>query len=268
MTRTDLRGSQDTRGCARKERVPRVSSAASATASGAPSWRRYFDVTWKRKKRLGINTIRTYAVTAHHVIKGFQAQAEADGVAAEGYFLPAAPGVLIDPPFVRPPEHYPHPRPDIALRPIDRSKLPAGKNSHKLARLSPTFPVPYALAAGFPTAAKETLPNSAGEQLKMVGVLAIAEGVGSLASSQVQFYSEVKREKISGDVNGMSGGPVFWNDGNAYGLLGFVKEAMVVEQNGNDEMAMVHFICQRADYNLFASWASYADELLRKNEQL
>ena len=27
---------------------------------------------------------RTYAVTAHHVIKGFQAQAEADGVAAEG----------------------------------------------------------------------------------------------------------------------------------------------------------------------------------------
>ena len=101
----------------------------------------------------------------------------------------------------------------------------------------------------------------------MVGVLAIAEGVGSLASSQVQFYSEVKREKISGDVNGMSGGPVFWNDGNAYGLLGFVKEA-TVEQNGNDEMAMVHFICQRADYNLFASWASYADELFRKNEQL
>ena len=210
---------------------------------------------------------RTYAVTAHHVIKGFQAQAEVDGVVAEGYFLPAAPGVLIDPPFVRPPEHYPRPRPDIALRPIDRSKLPAGKNSHKLARLSPTFPVPYALAAGFPTAAKETLPNSAGEQLKMVGVLAIAEEVGSLAGSQVQFYSEVKREKISGDVNGMSGGPVFWNDGNAYGLLGFVKEAMV-EQNGNDEMAMVHFICQRADYNLFASWASYADELFRKNEQL
>ena len=211
---------------------------------------------------------RTYAVTAHHVIKGFQAQAEADGVAAEGYFLPAAPGVLIDPPFVRPAEHYPHPRPDVALRPIDRSKLPAGKNSRKLARLSPTFPVPYALAAGFPTAAKETLPNSAGEQLKMVGVLAIAEGVGSLASSQVQFYSEVKREKISGDVNGMSGGPVFWNDGNAYGLLGFVKEAMVVEQNGNDEMAMVHFICQRADYDLLSSWASYADEAFRKNEQL
>ena len=57
MTRTDLRGSQDTRGCARKERVPRVSSAASATASGAPSWAALFDVTWKHKKRLGIKTI-------------------------------------------------------------------------------------------------------------------------------------------------------------------------------------------------------------------
>ena len=85
-----------------------------------------------------------------------------------------------------------------------------------------------------------------------------------MAGSQVQFYSEVKREKISGDVNGMSGGPVFWNDGNAYGLLGFVTEAMVVEQNGNDEMVMVHFVCQRADYDLFASWASYADEAVPK----
>jgi len=95
-------------------------------------------------------------------------------------------------------------------------------------------------------------------------VHAIAEGVGSSADSdQVQFYSEVRRDKISGDVNGMSGGPVFWSDGEAYGLLGFVKDAMA-ELDGNSEMARVHFICQRADYDTFAAWAAYADDTFPK----
>jgi hypothetical protein len=78
----------------------------------------------------------------------------------------------------------------------------------------------------------------------------------------------VKREKISGDVNGMSGGPVFWNDGNAYGLLGFVKEAMV-EQNGNDEMAMwcTLFANVRITICLLRG-RLMPTKLFRKNEQL
>ena len=116
------------------------------------------------------------------------------------------------------------------------------------------------MAAGFPTAAKETLPGNRGERLRLVGVHAIAEGIGSSADSdQVQFYSEVAREKLSGDVSGMSGGPVFWSDGERHGLLGFVKEAMA-QSGGESGIAMIHFICQRASYDTFAAWAAYADE--------
>ena len=61
--------------------------------------------------------------------------------------MPAAPGVFIGPPFVRPSAMYPHPQPDIALRPIDPKQLPGKKRFYKLARSSPSFPVPYALAA-------------------------------------------------------------------------------------------------------------------------
>jgi len=165
---------------------------------------------------------------------------------------------------VRPPATFPYPKADIAIRPIDRNTLPTGKRVYKLAKSSPNFPLPYALAAGFPTAAKEALPESGGERLRLVGVHAIAEGVGSSAASdQLQFYSEVNREKISGDVSGMSGGPVFWSDGENYGLLGFVKEAMA-DTDTNSAAARVHFICQRADYDMFASWASYADEVFPK----
>jgi hypothetical protein len=88
---------------------------------------------------------RDYAVTAHHVTEIFRKRAEAEGVAAEGYFLPAQPGMFVGPPFVRPPAIYPHSRPDIALRPIDRTALPTGKSFYKLTRSSPKFPVPYAL---------------------------------------------------------------------------------------------------------------------------
>jgi len=140
---------------------------------------------------------KTYAVTAYHVIESFQKQAEADGVAPEGCFLPAAPGAFIGPPFVRPPATFPYPQADIAIRPIDGNTLPTGKRVYKLAKSSPNFPIPYALAAGFPTAAKETLPEPGGERLRLVGVHAIAEGVGSSATSdQLQFYSEVILEEL------------------------------------------------------------------------
>ncbi len=206
---------------------------------------------------------KTYAVTAYHVIEVFRRQAEADGVYPEGFFLPALPGVFISPPFIKPPARYPHPAPDIALRQINPNKVPAGKKCFKIERSSLKFPVPYALAAGYPTALKEAIPDGGGERLKLVGVHAVAEGVGSSAASdQIQFYSEVSREQISGDVSGMSGGPVFWSDGKSYDLLGFVKEAMT-ESDGDSEMARVHFICQRTDYDTFAAWAAYADDTFK-----
>src|SRR4051812_7645688 len=61
----------------------------------------------------------TYAVTADHVIKGFKRQAGDEGIELEGYFLPAAPGATVSPPFLQPPTTLTHPQPDVALRPIN-----------------------------------------------------------------------------------------------------------------------------------------------------
>ena len=61
----------------------------------------------------------------------------------------------------------------------------------------------------------------------------------------------------------MSGGPVFWSNGTAFGLLGFVKEALDVTPDEGAETLYsdpkVNFICQRASYEMFAAWAAYAD---------
>jgi hypothetical protein len=121
---------------------------------------------------------RTYAVTAWHVIEVFREAAAEDGVDVEGYFLPAKPGVGIGPPFVRAPQPWTAPRPDVALRPID-PEVPAriGKKAFELtAAPVPTFPVPYALAAGYPTMSKAVHPEPQGERLAMQCVHAVAEG--------------------------------------------------------------------------------------------
>jgi hypothetical protein len=218
---------------------------------------------------------KTYAVTAGHVIDVFKAAAIEDGCDPEGYFVPVAPGVPIGPPFVRPPGNWPTPDPDIALRPIDPD-LPAriGKKAFGLVTgVNPEFPVPYALAVGFPTAAKEKRKDPQGERLALIGVQAAAEGVGSPDSDQVQFWSEIPDRPLISQLSGMSGGPVFWSDGTAFGLLGFVKEALDVEPAPGVETLhagpKVNFICQRASYETFAVWAEFADrEFLRQRALL
>ena len=67
---------------------------------------------------------RTYAVTALHVIDIFRVQAEREGVAPEGYFLPVGNGIAITPPFIPAPQAWLVAAPDVALRQIN-DRLPA-----------------------------------------------------------------------------------------------------------------------------------------------
>jgi hypothetical protein len=209
---------------------------------------------------------RTYAVTAWHVVEVFCEAAENEGCYPEGYFLPARPGVLIHPPFVRAPKPWTAPLPDIGLCPIDPG-LPArlGKKAFVLRPTPvPTFPVPYALAAGFPTMSKTVLRDPLGDRVALQCVHAVAEGVGSSADSdQVQFHSTIAEQPSTDSLSGLSGGPVFWSGEAEFGLLGFVKQALDLQpKEGEDTLytePRVHFLCQRASYETFAEWAEYAD---------
>jgi hypothetical protein len=208
---------------------------------------------------------RTYAVEARHVIDIFRVQAERDGSTPESYFLPTGKGIIIEPPFIPAPPPWPWlPAPDVALRQIDDG-LPAyiGKEAFELRRdIRPTYPVPYAAAVGFPTAGKQDRPRPLGKQLAMRCVYAVAQGVGGPESAdQIQFFSEIEAKPEAGLLSGLSGGPVFWSDGNQLGLLGFVKEALDVEPRPGEESiyagSRVNFIVQHVSYDTFGAWAEH-----------
>jgi hypothetical protein len=211
---------------------------------------------------------RTYAVTAGHIIDIFRENAEKEGAEPEAYFLPAAPGLLLQPPLVRPAAPWTAPMPDIALRPIPTA-LPAriGKQAFAFSREpSPIFPIPFALAVGFPSKSKRTVE---GGRIALPCVHAVAEGVGSSSNSdQIQFWSELSEWPPTESLSGLSGGPIFWSDGGSFGLLGFVKQALDLRsREGEDTIydePRVNFICQRASYETFAEWAAYAEETFPK----
>ena len=211
---------------------------------------------------------RCYAVTARHVIETFDKLANAEGKMYEGYMCLQSAGAGIGGPFVTPPGTLTEPKPDIAICPVEEvlcSRL--GKEPFKiLKRFDASWPVHYAVAVGFPTEQKYDTEDELGRtQLTMPCIQAVAESVNSHGSGdQIQFYSELEKKIEIECLSGMSGGPVFWSDGERYGLLGFVKEALdtpageTLGISGNE--SRVHFLCQRVDFSVLTRWTNYVDE--------
>lgn len=201
---------------------------------------------------------KTYACTAFHVIEFFQRSAESEGIRFEGYMCLQQPGVMIGGPFIRAPREYPFSDPDVAICPVHED-LPAriGKVAFEvLPSGDATWPVSHAIGFGFPTLEKRDVEDDAGSlRMGLSCVHVVAEGLSSPGTSdQIQFHSELIEKPSVRSLSGMSGGPVFWSDGNRHGLVGLIKEAFDVVPKGDVENfytePKANFICQRADYSI------------------
>ncbi len=211
--------------------------------------------------------VKTYAVTAQHVIEAFSKLAHKDGLLFEGYSCVQAPGVAINGPFLTPPADYPHKQPDIAICPVHEN-LPGRINKTPF-DIRPEddakWPVSHAIAFGFPTAEKRDVQDKVGAiRLALPCVHALAEGLNSPGTSdQVQFHSELAEKPGIVSLSGMSGGPVFWSDGTNLGLIGFVKQALdITPKDGEDTFytePKVNFICLRADFTIMQRWTQFVD---------
>ena len=208
---------------------------------------------------------QTYAVTAGHVITTFDRQSAQENAGIEPYSVPAGKGAVIQPPFTLLPAAYPYPAPDVAITPIS-AEIPGrvGKIAFELSpHPQPQYPVPYAVAVGFPTLAKAERRELGGTRIAMPCVHAVAHGLTAPEyADQIQFFSEIEGDPEINSLSGMSGGPVFWSDARQFGLLGFVKEALdVVPVEGEKHIwagPRVHFMVEHSPYERLLTWAEYA----------
>jgi hypothetical protein len=145
------------------------------------------------------------------------------------------------------------------MRIID-PELPAhlGKEAfHPTEQAQPEL-FPYALAAGFRTTRMNKVESHNGWQIAMRCCRAVAEGVTTGQGDQVHSYSEISDSPVIVSLSGMSGGPAFWSDGTARGLIGIVKQTMSHEE-GVDTLGggpRVHFICRHFSAEEFARWTT------------
>lgn len=209
---------------------------------------------------------KLYAFTAQHVVRQFTEHAKSKGQLEPLYVVPTGKGVSLSAPFVQVPQGFNGFRKDIAMMPLSDQHLERiGKHALDISDGSvPAFPLPSASAFGFPTAEKKDVAGHLGTHLAMQCVQAIAVGVTTYQDAdQVQFFSEIERMPNVASLSGMSGGPVFWSDEDASGLLGFVHEALdVTPKQGEDTIAngpRINFICHRASFEDLTAWAKFID---------
>ncbi|MGY2199454.1 hypothetical protein [Pseudomonas gingeri] len=205
-----------------------------------------------------------YAVTARHVVEYFAKLAKQENQPLR-YLCPVNEGLKIRGPFVVPPENFAGHTPDVAIFPISEAQIQRiGKRPFVISEEDPVWPLPYAVATGFPTAEKKDVKDRfGGFKLSMPFVSAVAEGNGADGKHHtVIFYSELASLPSIKKLSGMSGGPAFWSDGERYGLVGFVSDAM--EEEGGQVMGdtpKVQFMIERADQQILTEWLDHVERI-------
>ncbi|MBK8276695.1 MAG: hypothetical protein IPP12_17975 [Nitrospira sp.] len=206
---------------------------------------------------------RTYGITCRHVVTSLRNRIKRSGSEFSHTFLIAlTKHHVVQDRFVVPPGDWVTPEPDIAIRelhpdfPAYVGKVALDIEANPVPQLSK---VSFAVAVGFPDRLKTQIPTPLGYQLAMPCVHAVAEN-HSKAGSTFSLFSELEATPNIRDLSGMSGGPIYWSNGTAYGLLGITYESSPQEGSISGS-ASVHIKGHVADRETIEKWASHVSHL-------
>ena len=206
---------------------------------------------------------RTYGVTCKHVVTALRNMIKATGIDnSHTFFIALKRHHFVQDRFCIPPGDWVTPEPDIAVREL-HPDFPA--HVGKVALDIDANPVPslnrvsFAVAVGFPDRLKTQIPASSGYQLAMPCVHAVAENHSKVGPS-FTLFSELQATPSIRDLSGMSGGPIYWSDDTAYGLLGITYESSPLDGSVSGASS-VHIKGHLADRETIERWVSHVPHL-------
>lgn len=205
---------------------------------------------------------RTYGITCKHVVTILRDQLKKSGSAfSHTFFIALKRHHVVQDRFVIPPGDWVISEPDIAIRELNPD-FPAyvGKVALDIDAnpVPPLSEVSFAVAVGFPDRLKTPIPAPLGYQLAMPCVHAVAEN-HSKSGPSFTLFSELQATPNIRDLSGMSGGPIYWSDEAAYGLLGITYESSPPEGSISGS-ASVHIKGHVADRETIEEWVSHVPQ--------
>lgn len=209
---------------------------------------------------------RTYGITCKHVVEDLRNRIKevekSEDAFSYTFFIALKHRQIVQDCFVFPSGTLVSPEPDIAIRelhpgfPIHVGKLALDIGAHPI---PPSSEVSFAVAAGFPDRLKTQNSVPLGYELTMPCVHAVA-GTQPIHSHSFTLYSELQATPDIRDFSGMSGGPIYWSNETAYGLLGITYESSPLE-GSNLPPASIYIKGHLADGETVERWVSHVPHL-------
>jgi len=160
--------------------------------------------------------------------------------------------------FVQPEQDVaPGPSPDLAIRELDPNYISAiGKKP--LAFQDPSIAnIVHGIAVGYPTGIKE---NTKDGRVCIPCVYVLGE-LPSITEKKAVLFSVLDHDPGIDSFSGMSGGPIYWSDQFAYGLLGITYEAASPREAGIVKNNRIHIIGELLSLNRFELFLSQIPKL-------
>lgn len=127
--------------------------------------------------------------------------------------------------FLQPSSQYPDPKPDIVITELPENLIK--KMNKKAINLDKNEIVPidlsFGIAVGYPENLKNRKDIGDRSYIGMPHCIVTAE-INGPPQRRFMLHSSVE-EVIDRNFSGMSGGPIFWNKGNDFNLLGIIYES-------------------------------------------
>lgn len=171
---------------------------------------------------------KTFAITCWHVIEYLRkliSKSEVEN-SYSLYTITPRPYIVIDK-FIRPFSESEYHQLDIAIRQVREDFVTAiGKEPIDLDNIKDPEKIEFGYAVGFPEELKyvKDISNNGNLVISLPTVSILAE-IENKPSTRFTLFSEFENPQGYDSYSGMSGSPIFWSDGNDYGIFGITYEA-------------------------------------------
>lgn len=201
---------------------------------------------------------RIYGITCWHVVDALRDFNEDDSEYSFYLMLPSPK--RIEDKFFQP-NSFIEDSLDIAIMEIPRDDFEGlGKNALNISDQIEVESIEYGLAVGFPEQLKYLRESNQRGEIWSLPQTAILAEIDYIPESRFNIQSSLPRPHDFESYSGMSGGPVFWSDGNDFGILGISRAVNTYEPYQREAISVS---CELATPQLIIEWIEEYNESLR-----